>query len=237
MILTRLSRIAAVVALLSVWLPSVAAAEQSGHNGFRKNDKKFDRALRSDSHRGSSKLRVIIRTRPGGSSTISKALSDHGDVVATNDAGLNTIVAEIHSDDLEALADSHAILSVSIDALVRADASGTNQFLTAQQTLAKVNEENLRATLGLTGDSPIGSGVVVAVIDSGIAPLADFKGRIATFVDCTYPTCKSTHPFDDYGHGTHVAGLIAGANSGVAPGATLIGLKVLDDEGSGRTSD
>jgi serine protease AprX len=34
-----------------------------------------------------------------------------------------------------------------------------------------------------------------------------------------------------------VAGLIAGANSGVAPGATLIGLKVLDDEGSGRTSD
>ncbi len=95
-----------------------------------------------------------------------------------------------------------AILSVSIDALVRADAYGRRAestpiarqrghrrrpvLLTAQQTLARVNEENLRHTFGLNDDSPIGTGVVVAVIDSGIAPLADFRGRIAAFIDCTY---------------------------------------------------
>ncbi len=96
----------------------------------------------------------------------------------------------------------------------------------------------MRATLGLTDDSPIGTGVVVAVIDSGIAPLAGLQRT-----DCgvrrlhVSDACKSTNAFDDYGHGTHVAGLIAGSNSGVAPGATLIGLKVLDEDGSGRTSD
>jgi serine protease AprX len=252
MILTRVSQITAVVALLSLWLPSVAAAEQGARSGLRRNHKKFDRALRSDSHRGSSRQRVIIRTRPGSSRTISKALADHGDVIAIDDTDLNTIAAEVHADDLDALADSNAVLSVSIDALVRPDAKANKQaakygsrsrnrrtpiLTTARQALARVNEENLRGTLGLSDASPVGTGVVVAVVDSGISPLADFRGRIAAFVDCTYQTCSSTGAFDDYGHGTHVAGLIAGSNSGVAPGATLIGLKVLDEDGSGRTSD
>lgn len=55
---------------------------------------------------------------------------------------------------------------------------------------------------------------------------------------------KKTSPYDDFGHGTHVTGIIAGngTNSsgqykGVAPEANLVGVKVLDETGSGRTSD
>ena len=51
-------------------------------------------------------------------------------------------------------------------------------------------------------------------------------------------------PSDEYGHGTHVAGLIgsSGASSngkfaGVAPGVKLLALRVLDRKGAGRTSD
>ncbi len=101
---------------------------------------------------------------------------------------------------------------------------------------------SLRATLGLSASSGQGLWLGVAVIDSGIAPLKDFGSRITAFYDFTAGDV-ATSPRDDYGHGTHIAGLIAGdgnsgnAYVGVAPGARLIGLKVLDSQGTGSTSD
>lgn len=92
---------------------------------------------------------------------------------------------------------------------------------------------------GLTG-----KGITVAVIDSGIYPHPDLttpNNRIAAFKDFIN---KKTAPYDDYGHGTHVAGIIAGNGGksnglykGVAPEANLVGVKVLDSTGTGRTSD
>jgi serine protease AprX len=92
-----------------------------------------------------------------------------------------------------------------------------------------------------------GTGIDVAVIDSGITAwhddLTDAAGsqRVDQFVDFVH--YRAT-PYDDYGHGTHVAGIIAGngfdsggARSGIAPGAHLVALKVLDGSGSGRISD
>jgi serine protease AprX len=77
----------------------------------------------------------------------------------------------------------------------------------------------------------------VAVIDSGIAPGLDFGTRITAFYDFTRGHIKAAAPSDAYGHGTHVAGLIAGTYVGVAPAARLIGLKVLDAEGRGTTEN
>ena len=102
---------------------------------------------------------------------------------------------------------------------------------------AKSSGEHLRETLGLGLTGPTGVGVVVAVIDSGIAPMEEFGGRIVASVDCTQPVCVLTNPSDEYGHGTHVAGLVAGTRAGVAPDAHLIGVKVLDANGQGFTSD
>jgi subtilisin family serine protease len=77
-----------------------------------------------------------------------------------------------------------------------------------------------------------GDGVTVAVIDTG----ADYRHREITSrfseekgVDFT----GGRDPFDDNGHGTHVAGTVAGANVGVAPGAHLLAVKVLDADGFG----
>ncbi|MBI2251851.1 MAG: S8 family serine peptidase [Armatimonadetes bacterium] len=80
-----------------------------------------------------------------------------------------------------------------------------------------------------------GEGVGVAVIDSGIAPHPDLKEQIAAFVDLVN---GGTMPYDDGGHGTLVAGCIAGSGAlsqgkykGVAPKANLIGIKVFDEKG------
>jgi serine protease AprX len=86
------------------------------------------------------------------------------------------------------------------------------------------------------------SDVVVAVIDTGIdASHVDLDGgKVIAWKDWVN---SRTTPYDDNGHGTHVSGIIAGTGEGnanykgVAPGASLIGLKVLDSQGSGSMSD
>jgi serine protease AprX len=79
--------------------------------------------------------------------------------------------------------------------------------------------------------------VGIAVIDSGIAPGVDFGTRITAFYDFTYGDIRLAAPSDEYGHGTHVAGLAAGTYLGVAPSARLIGLKVLNAQGQGTTAN
>lgn len=86
-----------------------------------------------------------------------------------------------------------------------------------------------------------GRGVRVAVIDSGLQPHLDLPAsRIAAFVDFVN---GRSEPYDDNGHGTHVAGIIAGSGvssggqfTGAAPEAEIVALKVLDSTGAGTTS-
>jgi serine protease AprX len=88
--------------------------------------------------------------------------------------------------------------------------------------------------LAAAGDT--GGGVTVAVLDTGIDNLPDFSGRLVGGVDLT----GENNPFqDDYGHGTFVAGLIAGNGasssgqySGEAPGADLVSIKVAGASGT-----
>lgn len=78
-----------------------------------------------------------------------------------------------------------------------------------------------------------GAGVGVAIVDTGV----DLGNPDLSVIDL-FSAYYGTSSQDDHGHGTHVAGIVAAANNqegvvGVAPGATIYAVKVLDASGSG----
>ena len=86
-----------------------------------------------------------------------------------------------------------------------------------------------------------GKGVVCAVLDTGITQHPDLAGRIVGWKDCVQG--KKTI-YDDNGHGTHVAGILAGNGksgrglySGMAPEAQIFAVKVLNQRGGGKIRD
>jgi serine protease AprX len=96
-----------------------------------------------------------------------------------------------------------------------------------------VNADQVRSQ-GTTG-----RGVTVAILDSGIAPDADLGDRILASVN--FADQRVTR--DPGGHGTHVAGIVAGNGArsngefvGIAPEANIIDVRVLDSRGAGRIS-
>jgi subtilisin family serine protease len=95
----------------------------------------------------------------------------------------------------------------------------------------RINAENLTNK---------GFGQVVAVIDSGVdTNHPDLKGQMYGGRNCTTPNTAAYS--DENGHGTHVAGTIAASNNtigvvGVAPGAKIASIRVLDKNGSGSWS-
>jgi subtilisin family serine protease len=78
-----------------------------------------------------------------------------------------------------------------------------------------------------------GDGVTAYVVDTGVmVGHPTFEGRATGGYDAID---GDNDPVDGHGHGTHVAGTIGGAEYGVAKGVAIVGVRVLDDSGSGTT--
>jgi len=147
---------------------------------------------------------------------------------------IDALAASADSGELAQLEADDDVESVSVDAVV---------ISSTTKTTGSAPDGALLSTLGLPASGMSGRGVGVAVIDSGIDVTGgSFTG--ARFFDFT---SASSNPHDDYGHGTHVSGLIAGKGAapakadgnlyqGIAPEARIVSLKVLDAQGSGMTS-
>lgn len=85
-----------------------------------------------------------------------------------------------------------------------------------------------------------GKDIGICILDTGAYPHNDYNNQICGFVDLLN---GKRYAYDDNGHGTHVAGLIAGNGAlskgkycGIAPGARLMILKCLDHRGKGKLS-
>jgi serine protease AprX len=147
--------------------------------------------------------------------------------------------AELTKAQIKLLQKIPLIESIQYDAPVKADMGTAGDSFGSKKAALD---------FGLTGDrdgnptSYSKNDVVVAVIDTGIdgAHVDLDGGKILAFKDFVN---NRTTAYDDQGHGTHVAGIIAGTGEGnasykgVAPGAALVGIKVLDSQGSGTMSN
>jgi serine protease AprX len=138
-------------------------------------------------------------------------------------------VLTVKAGRLATVADDPAVMHLASDHPVFTQMDVTNQTIGADQVQAGLAAAGIP---GLTGE-----GIGVAVIDSGVAPVPELKPRIVASVDFTDGKGAGR---DEHGHGTHVAGIIAASGGnphddtrGVAPGAHIISLKVLDAQGRG----
>src|SRR5262245_25579037 len=216
----------AVGLLTAIAIAHPAAAE-------RKNPK-FDAALQEAVKHGQKTVTVIIQVDGSVRGQLKRALVAQGLPVPREHGVISALTLEVPVKLLDKLADMPGVISVSIDAPV-----GSNQAV-----VPTTNGDMLRDDLGIPSSGYEGTGVGVAVIDSGIAPLGTFGNRIRAFYDFTTGVALAQSPHDEYGHGSHVAATIAGSGSpygsayqGVAPSVSLIGLRVLDNDGKGATSN
>jgi serine protease AprX len=150
-------------------------------------------------------------------------------------------VVEATAAQIDALRDEPGIGHLSGDLAV-------GDFMTVSIQATGANQVRVGKSGGLLGLGGIpgvtGQGVVVAVLDSGIASHKALGGKVLASVSMIAGESAT----DEYGHGTHVAGIITGTGSyaagvtslytgGIAPGAQLVNVRVLGDDGVGNTSD
>lgn len=135
--------------------------------------------------------------------------------------------AKLASRQRDAIARDAAVASVHEDRPVRLPP-------TSRTTRAASLATGVRR---IGGGARAAAGVAVAVLDTGVDLSHPALSALAG-TNCTGgPNRRASAVSDGHGHGTHVAGTIAGTNGiGVAPGTTIYAVKVLDDQGRGSTS-
>jgi serine protease AprX len=214
--------------VLSFGAIAPSAATQTSDPGL-----KLGPIVRKQAAEATGLSRVIIRAVDRASlDAVGPAIAMAGGVAGRELRIINARAAVVPKAALAGLSNNPRIAQISLDRPVRG---------TMEATAATIGALAVRQEHGYDG-----AGVGVALIDSGIASWhEDLSGenglRVSEFADFVN---GMEAPYDDYGHGTHVAGIVAGngydsdgARAGIAPAAQLMVLKVLDASGNGRISD
>ena len=195
------------------------------------------------------RVSVIVMARTGQLAAAEHAAMSLGANVGRSLASINGFVASLDKADASALAHSGAVSSVTPDAALHLLGSSYSGYSASQDPYSLYNVESATGVRSMWQQGYTGSGVGVAVIDSGVSPVRGLNGQGQVYQgpDLTEESQSSSlNRLDTFGHGTFMAGIIAGhdpradptdsdtgssAFLGVAPESTIVSVKVADSHG------
>ncbi len=174
---------------------------------------------------------VVVRERSPRTDSAEALIDAVGGRVTKPLPLIGGFAADVPADGLAMLDADGPISDVSVDGPIHMAAVGTEAYDDLEPNLAWRKTIRLpQVPVGIDG-----SGVTVAIIDTGVAQVEDLGARVLARVDFT----PGGNGEDAYGHGTHLAGVIAGNGAasggkwrGVAPGAQLVSVKVAGPDGA-----
>jgi len=192
-------------------------------------------------------VHVIVQKQAGGGSAPERAVARLGGRVTRPLPIVHGFAATLPAGAVQELARTRGVRAVSRDGRMRVQATlAATTPPTPRSVYPKVVRADAVWQAGATG-----SGVTVAVVDTGVADVPDLHGRIVQVTDdltgqtssCVNLSGESSCA-DSYGHGTFIAGTIAGNGAssqgkwkGAAPGARVLSLKIAGRDGAADVSN
>jgi subtilisin family serine protease len=194
---------------------------------------------------GIDPMRVVVRALPGAAAAAARAVDAAGGHVTGLFPAVDQVVGTVPAAAVGALRTAAGVAEITEDAplhLLSSSYDPTGDAGSAYSTTLLTGAQAYWKA-GFTGQ-----GVDVAVIDSGVVPVDGLTapGKVVLGPDLSEESQNpATAHLDTYGHGTHVAGIIAGRDdaaaapyagdpthfTGVAPDARIVSVKVADAHG------
>ncbi len=177
---------------------------------------------------------------------VEKAVRTLGGKVTLDLYIINGFAAQLTAQAATQLGRVDGVRWVSLDApMVNTDC--TADCLTSDTNLKSVYEKTIKANkVWLSTPKRQGTGIGVAVVDAGINWQQDLYtkyGQNRVVANVRFNTDYNQTTFDNFGHGSHIAGIVGGNGSasngkyiGVAPNSNIINVKVTNDDGSATTA-
>ncbi|HJR18975.1 MAG TPA: S8 family peptidase [Actinomycetota bacterium] len=224
--------------LLAMATPAILPAASTARSG---GAVELDPALSSIT---SGDVNLIVRARPGAVREAVRAVTLAGGAVTKDLPIVNGFAATVPASEISGLARVAGVYTLTLDRKVAVSEGGNPP--SPDSVYRKVVKADTVNNAGYKGQ-----GITVAVVDTGITEVADLNGRIVDVNNgglfggtspCKNFSGESTCN-DTYGHGTFIAGIIAGNGAasggewkGVAPQAKLLSVKIAGSTGAADVS-
>jgi serine protease AprX len=186
---------------------------------------------------------VIVRHRAGAEAVAERSVELAGGEVGRDLDLIDSFTARVPADAVARLGAAPGVAEVTPDGSVHLQGSrwrpdGDHDRGSFRRMLRSSEVDWVQRRRDADGDELTGKGVTVALIDSGVVPVdgLDDEGKVVNGPDLSFESQSDDSRYlDTFGHGTHMAGIIAGDGegfTGVAPDARLLSVKVATADGA-----